>query len=72
MTTIPGAKEDVTEIILNLKRLAVRINEDEEKRAGLSMLLAREVTAADIIVDSLIRDFLTRLHIATLAENATL
>ena len=65
-STIPGVKEDVTEIILNLKRLAVRINGDEEKRA------IREVTAADIIVDSDTEIFNPDLHIATLAENATL
>ena len=51
-STIPGVKEDVTEIILNLKRLAVRINGDEEKRAIINAVGAREVTAADIIVDS--------------------
>ena len=32
-STIPGVKEDVTEIILNLKRLAVKIDGDEDTRA---------------------------------------
>jgi len=71
-STIPGVKEDVTEIILNLKRLAVRINDDEEKRAIINAVGAREVTAADIIVDSDTEIFNPDLHIATLAENATL
>ncbi|EUC52014.1 DNA-directed RNA polymerase subunit alpha [Mogibacterium timidum] len=71
-STIPGVKEDVTEIILNLKRLAVRINGDEEKRAIINAVGAREVTAADIIVDSDMEIFNPDLHIATLAENATL
>ena len=71
-STIPGVKEDVTEIILNLKRLAVRINGDEEKRAIINAVGAREVTAADIIVDSDTESFNPDLHIATLAENATL
>ena len=71
-STIPGVKEDVTEIILNLKRLAVRINGDEEKRAIINAVGAREVTAADIIVDSDTEIFNPDLHIATLAENATL
>lgn len=71
-STIPGVKDDVTEIILNLKRLAVRINGDEEKRAIINAVGAREVTAADIIVDSDTEIFNPDLHIATLAENATL
>ena len=71
-STIPGVKEDVTEIILNLKRLAERINGDEEKRAIINAVGAREVTAADIIVDSDTEIFNPDLHIATLAENATL
>ena len=71
-STIPGVKEDVTEIILNLKRLAVRINGDEEKRAIINAVGARGVTAADIIVDSDTEIFNPDLHIATLAENATL
>mgnify|MGYP000877542469 FL=1 len=71
-STIPGVKEDVTEIILNLKRLAVRINGDEEKRAIINAVGAREVTAVDIIVDSDTEIFNPDLHIATLAENATL
>ena len=71
-STIPGVTEDVTEIILNLKRLAVRINGDEEKRAIINAVGAREVTAADIIVDSDTEIFNPDLHIATLAENATL
>lgn len=71
-STIPGVKGDVTEIILNLKRLAVRINGDEEKRAIINAVGAREVTAADIIVDSDTEIFNPDLHIATLAENATL
>jgi DNA-directed RNA polymerase subunit alpha len=71
-STIPGVKEDVTEIILNLKRLAVKINGNEDKRAIINAVGAKEVTAADIIVDSDTEIFNPDLHIATLAENATL
>lgn len=71
-STIPGVKEDVTEIILNLKRLAVRINGSEDKRAIINAVGPKEVTAADIIVDSETEIFNPDLHIATLAENATL
>lgn len=71
-STIPGVKEDVTEIILNLKRLAVRINGDENKRAIINAVGPKKVTAADIIVDADTEIFNPDLHIATLADNATL
>ena len=71
-STIPGVKEDVTEIILNLKRLAVRINGDENKRAIINAVGPKEVTAADIIVDADTEILNPDLHIATLADNATL
>ena len=71
-STIPGVKEDVTEIILNLKRLSVRINGDENKRAIINAVGPKEVTAADIIVDADTEIFNPDLHIATLADNATL
>ena len=71
-STIPGVKEDVTEIILNLKRLAVRINGNENKRAIINAVGPKEVTAADIIVDADTEIFNPDLHIATLADNATL
>ena len=51
-STIPGVKEDVTEIILNLKKLAVRINGENTKRAIINAVGPCEVTAADIQADS--------------------
>lgn len=71
-STIPGVKEDVTEIVLNLKRLAVKIDGDEDKRAIINAVGPKEVTAADIIVDADTKIINEDLHIATLAENATL
>ncbi|MDD5823737.1 MAG: DNA-directed RNA polymerase subunit alpha [Firmicutes bacterium] len=71
-STIPGVTEDVTEIILNLKRLAVKINGDEDKRAIINAVGPKEVTAADIIIDADTEIFNPDLHIATLADNATL
>ncbi len=71
-STIPGVKEDVTEIILNLKKLAVRLNGESTKRAIINAVGPKEVTAADIIGDSEIEIFNPDLHIATLEENATL
>ena len=71
-STIAGVKEDVTEIILNLKKLAVRLNGESTKRAIINAVGPKEVTAADIIGDSEIEIFNPDLHIATLEENATL
>ena len=71
-STIPGVKEDVTEINLNLKKLAIRLNGDSTKRAIINAVGPKEVTAADIIGDSEIEIFNPDLHIATLEENATL
>ena len=64
-STIPGVKEDVTEIILNLKRLAVKIDGDEDTRAIINAVGPKEVTAADIICDSDLEIFNPDLHIAT-------
>ena len=71
-STIPGVKEDVTEIILNLKRLAVRLNGENTKRVIINAVGPKEVTAADIIGDADMEIFNPDLHIATLEENATL
>lgn len=71
-STIPGVKEDVTEIILNLKKLAVRLNGDSTKRVIINAVGPKEVTAADIIGDAEMEIFNPELHIATLEEKATL
>lgn len=71
-STIPGVKEDVTEIILNLKKLAVRINGDSAKRVIINAVGPKVVTAGDIIADSELEIYNPDLHIATLEENATL
>ena len=71
-STIPGVKEDVTEIILNLKKLAVRLTGENEKRVVINEVGPKEVTAADIIKDSDIEIFNPELHIATLDEDTTL
>ena len=71
-STIPGVKEDVTEIILNLKKLAVKLNGESTKRVLINAIGPKEVTAADILGDSDVEIFNPDLHIATLEENATL
>ncbi|MEE1169523.1 MAG: DNA-directed RNA polymerase subunit alpha [Anaerovoracaceae bacterium] len=73
ISTIPGVKEDVTEIILNLKKLAVKLDGlDDTKRVIINAVGPKEVTAADIMGDADMEIFNPDLHIATLEENATL
>ncbi|MFA5636346.1 MAG: DNA-directed RNA polymerase subunit alpha [Anaerovoracaceae bacterium] len=72
-STIPGVKEDVTEIILNMKKLAVRITDnDSAKRVIINAVGPKEVVAGDIIADTGLEIFNEDLHIATLEENASL
>ncbi len=68
-STIPGVKEDVTEIILNLKNLAIKNNSDspEPKMAYIDVSGECEVKAGDIKVDSEIEILNPDLHIATLS-----
>ena len=68
-STIPGVKEDVTEIILNLKNLAIKNNSDsyEPKVAYIDFVGEGEITAGDIKVDADIEILNPELHIATLS-----
>ncbi|MDR3242640.1 MAG: DNA-directed RNA polymerase subunit alpha [Clostridiales Family XIII bacterium] len=71
-STVPGVKEDVTEIILNIKRLAVRINGESTKRVTVNAAGPGELTAGDIISDDEVEIFNPELHIATLEDGASL
>lgn len=71
-STIPGVKEDVAEIILNLKKLAITLHGEDKKRAIINVVGPKEVTAADIIADADLEIYNQDLHIATLEENASL
>ncbi len=68
-STIPGVKEDVTEIILNLKSLAIKSNSDsfDSKLAYIEFTGEGEVKASDIKVDSEIEILNPDQHIATLS-----
>jgi DNA-directed RNA polymerase subunit alpha len=48
-STIPGVAEDVTEIILNIKRLALKMHGDNSKIIKIDVQGEREITAGDII-----------------------
>ena len=69
---VPGVKEDVTEIILNLKELALKLYSDQVKMLEVSAVGPCELTAADIHVDDEVEIVNPDLHIATLGEGAKL
>ena len=71
-STIPGVTEDVTEIILNLKGLAIKMFTDETKTVIIDKVGPCELTAADIQVDSDVEIINPEMHIATLNEDAHL
>ena len=68
-SSIPGVKEDVTEIIMNIKELAIKNNSssNEPKQAYIEYIGEGVVTAADIHVDSDIEILNPDLVIATLS-----
>jgi DNA-directed RNA polymerase subunit alpha len=69
-STIPGVVEDTTELILNLKRLSLKIHSDEDKKLVIEADRAGAITAADIRADSDVDIMNPDLHIATLTEGA--
>lgn len=71
-TTIPGVKEDVTEIILNIKELIAKMHCDEVKTVYIDAVGPCEVTGASIKTDSEVEILNPEQHIATLGENAKL
>ena len=71
-STIPGVKEDVTEIILNLKGLAVKMFTDNPKQVIVDVKGPCVLTAGDIKVDDEVEIINPEMHIATLNEDAHL
>ncbi|WP_100332813.1 DNA-directed RNA polymerase subunit alpha [Bacillus xiapuensis] len=71
-STIEGVVEDVTTIILNLKKLALKIYSEEEKTLEIDVQGNGVVTAADITHDSDVEILNPDLHIATLGDKAHL
>ncbi len=71
-STIRGVKEDVVDIILNLKTLAIKMADEGPKTMRITAKGPCEVTAADIEADMDINIVNKDLHIATLNEDADL
>ena len=49
-STIPGVKEDVTEIVLNMKQLIIKLHGDSPKNLRIDAVGEGEVTAGDICI----------------------
>ena len=71
-STIPGVKEDVTEIVLNIKRIIFKMNCDGVKTVYIDASGECEVTAGDIKTDDDVEILNKDLHICSLGPDAML
>lgn len=71
-STVPGVKEDVAEIILNIKEIVLSSENDEPVVMYLRKDEAGEVTAGDITLPAGVEVHNPDLHIATLSEKGKL
>ncbi len=71
-STIPGVKEDVTEIVLNVKNLLTKLHCEGAKTVFIEAAGPCEVTAGDIKSDGEVEVLNPELHLATLDVGATL
>ncbi|MCD6093482.1 MAG: DNA-directed RNA polymerase subunit alpha [Candidatus Omnitrophica bacterium] len=71
-STIPGVLEDVPQIILNIKKLVLRLHSSEPKTIRIEAKKKGEVTAKDIITDEAVEILNPELYIATLSSKGKL
>jgi len=76
-TTIPGIKEDITDLILNLKEVNLKaVNDSEEEEEEIKLVLdlkgEKEVKAGDMLTDGKVEIMNPDSHIATLNKDAVL
>ena len=71
-STVHGVKEDVAELILNIKLLSAKLYSEHPKTVSIDAYGPCEVTAADIKVDDEVEIVNPELHIATLSDGAHL
>lgn len=71
-STIPGIKEDIAEIILNLKGLSIRMHGEESKTIRIEARGEGIITAGDIIADADVEILNPEMHIATLDEDGAI
>ena len=71
-SSIPNVVEDVPDIIVNLKNVRLKFDENEEKVMRINFKGEGEVTAADIITDGTVEILNPDLHIANVSEGGQL
>lgn len=71
-STVEGVTEDVTQIILNLKKVSLKLNSEDQKDLEIDVMGPAEVTAGDIQGDGDVKVLNPDLHIATVADGAEL
>ena len=71
-STVEGVTEDVTQIILNLKKVSLKLDSEDQKNLELDVKGPAEVTGSDIQGDNEVTILNPDLHIATVADGAEL
>jgi len=70
-SSVPGVREDVTQIILNIKGLALKLFVQEEKNLEIDITGPKVVTAGDILTDADVEMLNKDLYICTVAEGGS-
>ena len=71
-SSIPGVVEDVTDIILNLKQVPIRLHTEEAKVLSIDVEATGKVTSAELAEDPQVEIYDQNVHIATLNEEGRL
>lgn len=71
-STIPGVVEDITEIVLNLKEVRIRLDGNSPKKVAIGARGRGELKAGDLQTDDDFKILNPEHHVATLAEDADL
>jgi len=71
-SSIPGVKEDVTNVVLNLKQIPVRLHSDEPRILEVDIKGPREVKASDLAGDPMVEICDPNVHVATVNEEGRL
>lgn len=71
-STVPGVKEDVTDIVLNLKGIRLRMHQDGPKTVHIDAAGDKVIRAGDIITDGTVEVLNPDHYIATLSEGTTM
>ncbi len=71
-STIPGVKEDVTDLILNLKKVRLRMHSEYPRQLRLAAIGEGEIRAADVIADNTIEIINPEQVLATLSKEGRL